>query len=128
MRRQLGDVANRLLAGGRVQEIPEHAAVDLTVLGLGRTARPGREEDVRGIDLEHPVEGGHQRTRDGADARARVPVGHGAQAAREPEIAPDELGVFGQVDYRRMFLDENTDGASGRNDVRVLVGVRMILD
>lgn len=43
-------------------------------------------------------------------------------------VGGDGWGVFGQVDYRRMFLNEDTDGASGRNDVRVFVGVRVILD
>jgi len=43
-------------------------------------------------------------------------------------VGGDGWGVFGQVDYRRMFLDEDTDGASGRNDVRVFVGLRFILD
>jgi len=43
-------------------------------------------------------------------------------------VGGDGWGVFGQVDYRRLFLNEDEDGASGRNDVRVLVGLRFILD
>jgi hypothetical protein len=43
-------------------------------------------------------------------------------------VVGDGWGVFGQVDYRRMFLDENDDGSSGRNDVRVFAGIRFILD
>jgi hypothetical protein len=30
--------------------------------------------------------------------------------------------------YRRMFLEEDTDFQNGRNDVRAVFGVRMILD
>jgi hypothetical protein len=43
-------------------------------------------------------------------------------------IAGDGWGIFTQVDYRRIFLDEDDDGASGRNDIRVFIGARMILD
>ena len=43
-------------------------------------------------------------------------------------VGGDGWGVFGQVDYRRIFLKEDEDGSSGRNDVRVFVGVRVILD
>ena len=43
-------------------------------------------------------------------------------------VPGDGWGVFGQVDYRRIFLDEDEDGASGRNDVRVFLGLRVILD
>ena len=45
-------------------------------------------------------------------------------------VAGDGWGIFGQFDYRRVFLDEedNLAGASGRNDMRFVVGVRMILD
>jgi hypothetical protein len=43
-------------------------------------------------------------------------------------VTGDGWGVFGQVDYRRIFLDEEDDGASGRNDIRVVIGLRMILD
>jgi len=43
-------------------------------------------------------------------------------------VGGDGWGVFGQVDYRRIFLDEDEDGASGRNDVRGFFGLRVILD
>jgi hypothetical protein len=43
-------------------------------------------------------------------------------------IGGDGWGITGQVDYRRVFLDEDEDGASGENDFRVFVGVRVILD
>ena len=43
-------------------------------------------------------------------------------------VGGDGWGVFGQVDYRRLFLDEDEDGGSGRNDVRVFAGLRVILD
>jgi len=34
------------------------------------------------------------------------------------------FGIFGAADYRRLFLDEATDGASGENEFRLLAGVR----
>ena len=43
-------------------------------------------------------------------------------------VAGDGWGIFTQVDYRRVFLDEDDWGGSGRNDVRVFLGARMILD
>ena len=43
-------------------------------------------------------------------------------------VGGDGWGVFGQVDYRRIFLDEDEDGSSGRNDFRVYLGLRFILD
>jgi len=43
-------------------------------------------------------------------------------------LAGDGWGIVGQVDYRRVFLDEEEDGESGQNDFRVFVGVRFILD
>ena len=43
-------------------------------------------------------------------------------------LAGDGWGIVGQVDYRRVFLDEDEDGESGENDFRVFVGVRVILD
>lgn len=36
----------------------------------------------------------------------------------------ERLGLFGQADYRRVFLDDG-DGASGENQLRVLLGVRL---
>ena len=43
-------------------------------------------------------------------------------------IGGDGWGIVGQVDYRRVFLDEEEDGQSGENEVRVFVGFRWILD
>ena len=43
-------------------------------------------------------------------------------------IAGDGWSLFGQADYRRVFLDEEENGVSGRNDLRLFFGVRMILD
>lgn len=43
-------------------------------------------------------------------------------------VAGDGWGFVTQVDYRRVFLDEDEDFASGRNDMRVFLGLRMILD
>jgi hypothetical protein len=40
-------------------------------------------------------------------------------------VVTDGLGILGAVDYRRIFLDEDADGASGLNEVRVFVGVRL---
>ena len=43
-------------------------------------------------------------------------------------IGGDGWGIVGQADYRRVFLDEDEDGESGENDLRVFFGVRVILD
>ena len=43
-------------------------------------------------------------------------------------ITGDGWGLFVEGAYRRMFLDEEEDFISGRNDVRGVFGVRMILD
>jgi hypothetical protein len=43
-------------------------------------------------------------------------------------VGGDGWGAFGQVDYRRLFLKEDEDAASGRNDVRVYLGLRVMLD
>jgi hypothetical protein len=43
-------------------------------------------------------------------------------------VAGDGWGIVGQVDYRRVFLDEDKDGDSGQNDFRVFIGVRFVLD
>ena len=37
------------------------------------------------------------------------------------------LGIFGAVDYRRVLLDEATEGASGLNEIRLFVGFRLSL-
>jgi hypothetical protein len=43
-------------------------------------------------------------------------------------VTGDGWGIYIQADYRRMFLDETEDFQSGRNDVRAVFGLRMILD
>jgi hypothetical protein len=43
-------------------------------------------------------------------------------------VVGDGWGLFGQVDYRRVFLDETENFSDSRNDFRVFIGVRMILD
>jgi Outer membrane protein beta-barrel domain len=43
-------------------------------------------------------------------------------------VAGDGWGVFAQVDYRRVFLDEEENLSDGRNDFRLFIGARMILD
>jgi hypothetical protein len=43
-------------------------------------------------------------------------------------VVGDGLGIVGQVDYRRLFTDQDVNGDSGQNQFRVFVGLRMILD
>jgi len=43
-------------------------------------------------------------------------------------VTGDGWGLFFDGAYRRMFLDEDTDFQSGRNDDRGVFGIRMILD
>jgi hypothetical protein len=43
-------------------------------------------------------------------------------------VTGDGWGIYLQVDWRRMFTDESLDLQSGRNDVRAVFGIRMILD
>jgi hypothetical protein len=50
-------------------------------------------------------------------------------------VVGDGWGIFGSVDYRRVFLKDESDStdplasqSNGRNDIRVFLGVRMILD
>jgi hypothetical protein len=50
-------------------------------------------------------------------------------------IAGDGWGIFGQVDYRRVFLSEDNSTiepfrnlSDGRNDFRFFIGIRMVLD
>jgi hypothetical protein len=43
-------------------------------------------------------------------------------------VVGDGWGLFVSGDYRRLFLDEEEDFDTGRNDVRGLFGVTMILD
>jgi hypothetical protein len=62
---------------------------------------------------------------DDSDTRTRFMIQPGVGVTF---VSGDGWGIFGQVDYRRVFLDEDEDGASGRNDVRVFIGARMILD
>jgi hypothetical protein len=42
-------------------------------------------------------------------------------------VVRDRFGIVAAVDYRRVFLDEGTDGESGLNEIRVFVGVRLTL-
>ena len=43
-------------------------------------------------------------------------------------VVGDGWGLFIDGMYRRMFLDEDEDFTSGRNDIRVAGGFRLILD
>lgn len=43
-------------------------------------------------------------------------------------VMGDGWGLFGAVDYRRVFLNKDENLSSGRNDFRLFFGVRMILD
>jgi hypothetical protein len=60
-----------------------------------------------------------------ATTRTRLMIQPGIGAT---VVGGDGWGIFGQVDYRRVFLDEDEDGSSGRNDLRIFIGVRAILD
>jgi Outer membrane protein beta-barrel domain len=42
-------------------------------------------------------------------------------------VVGNGLGVVGAVDYRRVFLNEQEEGDSGLNEVRLFVGVRLSL-
>ncbi len=42
--------------------------------------------------------------------------------------AGDGWGLVGQADYRRVFLDEDEDGDTGENDLRLFIGLRLLLD
>jgi len=42
-------------------------------------------------------------------------------------VVGNGLGMFGAVDYRRVFLDESTEGDSGLNEFRLFVGLRLSL-
>jgi hypothetical protein len=68
-------------------------------------------EDITGLDLDDSI------------TKFMLQPGAGALF-----LAGDGWGISGQVDYRRVFLDEAEDGDSGENDFRVFVGVRFILD
>lgn len=43
-------------------------------------------------------------------------------------VVGDGWGIVGQVDYRRVFTDEDETGESGIDQFRVFVGARMLLD
>ena len=92
-------MAHGLLGAGRVEQVLQHAAVDVAVLGLGRATLPGREEDVRRRGAAHGrgdrvgvLEVGGER-RDplvetvGATAQARDLPAVGQQALREVAAA-----------------------------------------
>ena len=42
-------------------------------------------------------------------------------------VVGERFGIFGAVDYRRVFLVKETDGESGLNEFRVFVGARLTL-
>ena len=67
--------------------------------------------EVAGIDV------------DDSDTRFMLQPGAGVNV-----MVADGLGVVGAVDYRRVFLDEDETGESGENEVRVFLGVRLVLD
>jgi hypothetical protein len=58
-----------------------------------------------------------------SDTRFMLQPGVGASI-----LLGDGWGVVGQVDYRRIFLDEDEDGTSGENEVRLFIGLRVVLD
>ena len=57
------------------------------------------------------------------DTRFMLQPGVGASV-----LLGDGWGIVGQVDYRRVFLDEDESGTSGENEVRVFIGLRVVLD
>jgi len=78
---------------------------------------------LAGVGVSHVSADG---TSGGDDTSANFLVQPGAGVTF---VAGDGWGLFGQVDYRRLVLDKDENfGASGRNDVRVFLGARMILD
>ena len=60
-----------------------------------------------------------------SDSRTRLMLQPGAGFVL---LIGDGWGVLGQLDFRRLFLDEAEDGASGENEFRVFFGVRLVLD
>jgi hypothetical protein len=42
-------------------------------------------------------------------------------------VVGERFGIFGAVDYRRVFLDKDKDRESGLNEFRVFVGARLTL-
>lgn len=42
-------------------------------------------------------------------------------------VVSKRVGIFGAVDYRRVVLEEDTEGDSGLNEIRLFVGVRLSL-
>src|SRR5581483_4118087 len=122
------DVANRPFGGGRVEEVLEHAPVDLAVLRLGRAARPGREEDVRG---RGPAHGGGDRLAvlQVGDERGDAAVGvlrPAAEPGHLPSVVEESSGEVSSTDARDAD-DERTPGlpdghglpVGGRSSVRV---------
>jgi hypothetical protein len=72
----------------------------------------GRQSgDVSGVDID--------------DSKTKFMLQPGAGAVF---LAGDGWGIIGQVDYRRVFLDEEEDGDSGENQFRVFFGIRFVLD
>jgi hypothetical protein len=70
--------------------------------------------DIQGEDVEELS---------GSDTRFMIQPGVGVNIN-----AGDGWGIVGQVDYRRIFLDEEEDGESGENELRLFVGIRLLLD
>lgn len=58
-----------------------------------------------------------------SDSRFMVQPGIGVNV-----LGGDGWGIVGQVDYRRVFTDEDETGSSGENQVRFFVGLRLVID
>jgi hypothetical protein len=106
-----------------------HYAAGLRVTGHN----PGRfwpygQVLVGGMTVRSSVDFDDEQLEDlvgGSQTKTRFIIQPGVGAT---VIGGDGWGVFGQVDYRRVFLKEDDDGASGRNDIRVFFGLRVIME
>jgi len=96
-------------------------------LGVRFTGRPGRvwpyAQVLGGIVYNRfdGIVGGL----DFVDTRTRVMAQGGAGVTF---VIGDGWGIFLDGMYRRMFLDEDEDFQTGRNDIRIAGGFRLILD
>jgi hypothetical protein len=78
---------------------------------LGGLLHARTSGDVAGVDVS------------ASDTRPMIQPGAGINFN-----AGDGWGIVGQVDYRRVFLNEDETGESGENEFRVFVGLRLLLD
>ena len=113
----------------------ESLSTDLLHAGLGVrfTARKGRVwpygQVLGGVAIAHYD--GQRFDDDGLtlspfeDTRTRAMMQAGGGLTF---VTGDGWGLFVEGAYRRMFLDEEDDFQTGRNDIRIFAGFRLILD